>query len=91
MKWGAEFVELEKLVHDRHSFDCGKSELNHYIRTEAARHTKAGISKTHILPTAKSARNGMFGICFFYTVVPSSLKQKTLPSDLAKKLPRYPA
>ncbi len=31
MSWAYEFVELDKVTHDRASFDCGEAELNVFI------------------------------------------------------------
>jgi len=31
MSWAYEFVELDKAIHDRASFDCGEAELNVFI------------------------------------------------------------
>ena len=44
------FVELDKLIHDRKSFDCGRDELNAFLSGSAARHREAGISRTMVLP-----------------------------------------
>ena len=52
MSWAYEFVELDKAIHDRASFDCGEAELNVFIQTQAAKHMKAGISKTMLLPAS---------------------------------------
>ncbi|KNA54796.1 hypothetical protein VC274080_024015, partial [Vibrio cholerae 2740-80] len=52
MSWGKEFVELSKSKHDRDSFDCGEQELNTFIKTQAAKHMQAGISRTMVLPSA---------------------------------------
>ena len=48
------FIELNKTLHDRKSFDCGREELNAFLTQSAARHREAGISKTMVLP-AESA------------------------------------
>jgi len=40
MSWAYEFVELDKVMHDRSSFDCGEAELNIFIQTQAAKHMK---------------------------------------------------
>lgn len=90
MSWGKEFVELCKLKHDRHSFDCGEQELNTFIKTQAAKHMQAGISRTMVLPSAQPLLKQKHAICAFYSVAPSSICRKTLPTRLAKKLPRYP-
>ena len=90
MSWAYEFVELDKAMHDRASFDCGEAELNVFIQTQAAKHMKVGISKTMLLPASIPLSDGKYPICAFYTIAPSSIRRDTLPEALAKKLPRYP-
>lgn len=90
MTYASEFVELDKGVHDRNSFDCGEPELNIFIKTQAARHMAAGISRTLLLPAVHVLPNGKIPICSFYTIAACSIKRKTLPVILAKKLPHYP-
>lgn len=90
MSWGEAFEELSKSKHDRNSFDCGEHELNTFIKTQAAKHMQAGISRTMVLPNAQPLLNQKFAICAFYSVAPSSISRETLPASLAKKLPRYP-
>jgi GNAT superfamily N-acetyltransferase len=85
----ARFVELDKTRHDRTSFDCGTRELNEFIRRSAARHREAGVSKTIILPT-KAPEGEKADICAYYTLSHTQIERETLPSALAKKLPRYP-
>ncbi|MBE0508459.1 MAG: GNAT family N-acetyltransferase [Marinospirillum sp.] len=90
MSWGKEFVELNKSKHDRSSFDCGEQELNVFLKTQAAIHMQAGISRTMVLPSTQPLLNQKHAICAFYSVTPSSISRETLPVHLAKKLPRYP-
>lgn len=90
MIWSNEFVELDKNIHDRDSFDCGEKELNTFIQTQAAKHMAVGISRTLLLPAVDVLSNGKFPICSFYTIAPSSIERKTLPKTLSKKLPHYP-
>ncbi|AIS58211.1 GNAT family N-acetyltransferase (plasmid) [Vibrio coralliilyticus] len=90
MSWGNEFVELSKSMHDRSSFDCGESELNTFIKTLAAKHMQAGISRTMVLPSSQLLLNRKYAICAFYSVAPSSISRESLPAKLAKTLPRYP-
>jgi len=88
--WSNEFVELDKKVHHRNSFNCGEPELNKFIQTQAAKHMAAGISRTLLLPAVDTLPNGMLPICSFYTITPGEIERKTLPATLAKKLPYYP-
>jgi GNAT superfamily N-acetyltransferase len=90
MSWANKFIELNKAVHDRASFDCGEVELNEFIRAKAAKHMAAGISRTMLLPASVPLPDGKYPICAFYTIAPSSIRRETLPKKLMKKLPRYP-
>ncbi len=90
MSCGNTFVELDKSIHDRDSFDCGKDELSTFIRTFAARHMKAGVSRTMVLPTLAPAVDGKFTISAFFTIAPGAIERSTLPDSLRKKLPHYP-
>ena len=90
MTWAREFVDLDPAVHDRESFECGKEELNEFLKTRAKKHAAAGISRTILLPAAQVSPNGMLQICSFFTMAPSSIERETLPNQLKKRLPHYP-
>jgi predicted GNAT family N-acyltransferase len=90
MKFGTKFLELDKAVHDRISFDCGAEELNLFLKTKAAKHMKVGVSKTMVLPAAAQLSNNTYPVCAYYTVAPSSIRRMSLPEKLAKQLPHYP-
>lgn len=80
------FIELDKSIHDRKSFDCGTEELNNFLQQFAMRHRDAGISKTMVLP----AKDNEADICAYYTLSHTEIQRQTLPQKLAKKLPHYP-
>ena len=90
MIWAREFVDLDPAVHDRDSFQCDREELNEFLKTRAAKHAAAGISRTILLPAAHALPNGKLQICSFFSIAPSSIKRETLPDQLKKKLPHYP-
>jgi GNAT superfamily N-acetyltransferase len=90
VSWTKEFVELDKSIHDRASFDCGEVELNTFLQQYAAKHMEAGVSRTMVLPASDPLPDGKFPVCAFYSITPSSIKRETLPDDIARKLPRYP-
>jgi len=90
MKCSKIFVELDKAIHDRATFDCGSVELNTFLRRHAFRHLKVGVSKTMVLPALERLSNQKYSICSFYTVTPSSIQIETLPQNLSKSLPLYP-
>lgn len=84
------FVELDKALHDRSSFDCGEKELNTFLITQASKHMSVRISKTMVLADHSDIIDKKSSICAFYTVTPCSIKRESLPAKLAKKLPHYP-
>ena len=90
MSLGTEFIELNKTIHDRDSFDCGENDSNLFIKKQASKHMQVGISKTMILPDISPLENDKYKICAFYTIAPSSIKRESLPTKIAKKLPHYP-
>ena len=90
MKTEIKFVELNKGIHDRASFDCGEKDLNIFLKTQALKHMKVGISKTLVLSDTSIQVDNKFPISAFYTIAPSSIERKSLPVNLAKKLPHYP-
>lgn len=90
MKWGSEFVSLDKAIHDRASFSCGEEELDDFIKKYAAKHMEANISKTMVLPASKKLANSKYPLCSFYTIAPGSLERETLPPSRRNKLPYYP-
>ncbi|WP_457575784.1 GNAT family N-acetyltransferase [Desulfomarina sp.] len=90
MKCSKKFVELDKALHDRSSFNCGSVELNTFLQRHAFRQMKVGVSKTMVLPVKEKLSNQKYPICSFYTVAPSSIQRASLPGDLSKKLLHYP-
>ncbi len=90
MKFDIKFMELDKAVHDRISFDCWAEELNVFLKTRAAKHMKVGVSKTMVLPAAAQLSNNKCPVYAYYTVAPSSIRRMSLPENRAKQLPHYP-
>jgi predicted GNAT family N-acyltransferase len=91
VKWGKQFHPLDTEIHDRKSFYCSKSELNHFLQRDARRCQDAQISRTQILPSLEKLPNDKFGICAFYTISPTSMSSSDeLPNQLIEKIPRYP-
>jgi predicted GNAT family N-acyltransferase len=90
VKFGSKFIPLDKSLHDRVTFECGEKELNLFLKTKAAKHMKARISNTLVMASDTLLENKKHPISSFYTVTPSSIERKTLPTNQAKKLPHYP-
>lgn len=69
---------------ERQAFDCGRPELNDWLRQIARQHQDKGLSKTFVaVREAEQAR-----ICAFYTLTLAELEARHLPDAWRKKLPR---
>ncbi len=86
MNPSSRFVELDKTIHNRKSFDCGTEVLNTFLQQFAVRHRESGISKTMVLPS----RENETSICAYYTLSHTEIKRQTLPQSMARSLPHYP-
>lgn len=69
---------------DRKDFDCGRQELNDWLRNVAAQHHEKGLSKTFVA-VREDAPNC---ICGYYTLTLAELENGHLPEAWRKKLPR---
>ena len=83
------FVELDRQIHDRNSFDCGVDDLNEFLKKKARRHAEAGISRTWVLPGADLLTDGKQVICAFYTLAPTTVHREDF-GEHAHALPHYP-
>lgn len=77
-------LSLESLrrSHPRSAFDCGQTEVNHWLRTKALQHQEKRLSATKVLLDQAG------GIAGFYTLATGQVDFGDLPSELARKLPR---
>jgi GNAT superfamily N-acetyltransferase len=70
--------------HDRQSFDCGRQEMNDWLRRVARQHQDKGLSKTFVaIREGEPAR-----ICGYYALTLAELENRHLPEAWRKKLPR---
>jgi ribosomal protein S18 acetylase RimI-like enzyme len=70
--------------HDRQGFDCGRQELNDWLRQVARQHQDKGLSKTYVaIHNAVPVR-----ICGYYALTLAELESRHLPDVWCKKLPR---
>ncbi|OPL19109.1 MAG: hypothetical protein AVO35_12440 [Candidatus Aegiribacteria sp. MLS_C] len=76
-------------VDGRACFDVAADHIP-FIRLRAARHMKAGVSKTMVHPADEKMENGKYPICAYYTMAPSSISVNELLKKQAGKLPHYP-
>jgi GNAT superfamily N-acetyltransferase len=70
--------------HDRQSFDCGRQELNDWLRQVARQHQDKGLSKTFVAVQEAAPER----ICGYYALTLAELENRHLPAAWRKKLPR---
>jgi ribosomal protein S18 acetylase RimI-like enzyme len=70
--------------HDRRGFDCGRQELNDWLRQVARQHQDKGVSKTFVAIREEAPRR----ICGYYALTLAELESRHLPEAWCKKLPR---
>jgi len=70
--------------HDRQAFDCGRQELNDWLRQVARQHQDKGLSKTFVA----TRENALDCICGYYALTLAELENRHLPEAWRKKLPR---
>ena len=71
--------------HDRAAFSCGKRTFDAYIHRQAAQDIRRGVAKVFVAALDDPASNAGF-----YSLSPTALQARSLPSKLARKLPRHP-
>lgn len=86
-------IEVLSRKHDRSAFNCGDSELNHFLQRIARQHINKGISKTFVLvdqdiPTEIIAYMTLVVCEVFASEVPHSWKKKYPQKIPAAKLAR---
>ena len=70
--------------HDRQGFDCGRQELNDWLRQVARQHQDKGLSKTFVAVREEAP----IRICGYYALTLAELENRHLPEAWRKKLPR---
>jgi len=70
--------------HDRQDFDCGRQELNGWLRQVARQHQDKGLSKTFVAVREELPSR----ICGYYALTLVELDSHHLPECWRKKLPR---
>ena len=70
--------------HDRESFDCGRTELNDWLRKIARQHQAKGLSKTFVATLDDQPKQ----ICGFYALTLTEVDTSALPEGRRKNLPR---
>ncbi|MDO8933634.1 MAG: GNAT family N-acetyltransferase [Rhodocyclaceae bacterium] len=70
--------------HDRQGFDCGRQELNDWLRQVARQHQDKGLSKTFVAVREEAPTR----VCGYYALTLAELDNRYLPEAWRKKLPR---
>lgn len=70
--------------HDRQGFDCGRQELNDWLRRVARQHQDKGLSKTFVAIREEEPVR----ICGYYALTLAELENRHLPEAWRQKLPR---
>ena len=70
--------------HDRQGFDCGRQELNGWLRQVARQHQDKMLSKTFVAVREEAPTC----ICGYYALTLAELENRHLPETWHKKLPR---
>jgi ribosomal protein S18 acetylase RimI-like enzyme len=72
--------------HDRGTFRCGEESLDQYLRTQASQDIRRRISNCFVVVESPSPKM----VCAYYTLSAASILLGDLPSEVTKRLPRYP-
>lgn len=70
--------------HDRQGFDCGRQELNNWLRQVARQHQDKGLSKIFVAVREEAPDR----ICGYYALTLAELENRHLPEVWRRKLPR---
>jgi len=70
--------------HERQGFDCGRQELNDWLRQVARQHQEKGLSRTFVAIREEAPER----ICGYCALTLAELENRYLPGAWRKKLPR---
>lgn len=72
--------------HRRQDFDCGKAELNAFLRKSARQNDEKGHARTYCLVNDESPDV----VIAYITLCTSSVRFEAIPDDVRRQLPRHP-
>lgn len=78
-------MQLQLLTgsHDRQRFDCGRPELNDWLRRVARQHRDKGLSKTYVTVSEDEPAR----ILGYYALSLTELEKSDLPRHIGQRLP----
>jgi ribosomal protein S18 acetylase RimI-like enzyme len=77
---------LDPAVHRRDEFSCESPALTDFLRTRARKEARSRTSACFVIVPVADPRR----IAGFYTLSATTIELEKLPSELTRKLPRYP-
>jgi GNAT superfamily N-acetyltransferase len=88
MSWAPGSLRIQALGpdHDRQAFDCGVASLNRYLLEQSSQDTKRGTARVFVAVATDHPRR----ILGFFTLSAATIMTTDLPSDFARRLPKYP-
>ncbi len=78
-------IEPLSSAHDRASFSCGNSDLDRYLRQQASQDSRRDFAT--IFMAVEISTDVLHG---FYSLSMASVLLDQLPTEIARKMPRYP-
>jgi ribosomal protein S18 acetylase RimI-like enzyme len=78
-------IEPLSTAHDRSTFECGNDRIDTYFRTTVSQDVKRRYATCFVALDSATRR-----VAGFYTLSSSNVALNEVPSEMAKKLPRYP-
>ena len=79
--------KIERLAkHSRSEFDCGIDVLNSYLVSRASQEMRRRFCVCYVIIETSSNK-----VAGFYTLSASSVSVTELPSEISRRLPRYPS
>jgi GNAT superfamily N-acetyltransferase len=76
-------IEALSGQHERTNFSCGESELDDYFRRRAGQDDRRNIARVFV------ATDPELGVVGFYTLSTCAIHPGEVPTEVARKLPRY--
>lgn len=78
-------VEPLSARHDRAAFACGVEPLDRYLREQAGQDVKRRVANCFV-----AGSGGSHVVSGYYTLAAASIPVTEIPSELSRRLPRYP-
>lgn len=78
-------IEPLDAQHNRSDFECGVEPLNRYLKQQASQDMRRRIAALFVL-----VNQDIDSIAGYYTLAATAIRLAELPTEITKKLPKYP-